>query len=158
MSTHRLADSPRLVAPGWLLAVAVFAATPWLSADVTEHRGRGTTSTNHNAPLASSTSTMQDGVRVREGAKIDKTGCFRKTGDRVTFYADDGKTRYRGLENLMLERIARTIEENPGQLEWQVTGVVTEYRGANFLLVTHAVLRTNGSRTPSQQLTRLGGR
>jgi hypothetical protein len=84
--------------------------------------------------------------RVREGTKIETTGYFRSTGDRVTFYSDEGKVRYRGLENLMLERIGRAIEDNPGQLEWSVAGIVTEYRGANFILVMHATLKANAGR------------
>ena len=158
MSARSMADFSRLVARGWLLAVATLTVTPLLWADVAEHRSPGATSTNRNSSLATPVATQSDGRRVREGTKIEKTGCFRTTGDRVTFYTDDGKTRYRGLENLMLQRIARTIAESPGQLEWQVTGIVTEYRGANFLLVTHAVLRTDSSRNKSGQLTRLGDR
>ncbi len=84
--------------------------------------------------------------RIREGTKIETTGYFRSTGDRVTFYSDEGKVRYRGLENLMLERIGQAIADNPGQLEWSVTGTVTEYRGANFILVMHATLKANAGR------------
>ena len=70
--------------------------------------------------------------RVREGTQIEATGYFRATGDRVTFYSEGGKTRYRSLENLTLERISRAIEDNPGQLEWTVSGLATEYRGAKL--------------------------
>lgn len=84
--------------------------------------------------------------RIREGTKVEATGYFRTTGDRVTFYSDGGKTRYRSLENLTLERISRAIEDNPGQLEWSVTGSATEYRGANYLLITYAAVKTNHGR------------
>ena len=47
-----------------------------------------------------------------------------------------------GLENLNLERISRAISNNPAQLEWMVSGEITEYRGANFLLVHRAILTT----------------
>ena len=46
-----------------------------------------------------------------------------------------------GLENLNLQRIARTIADNPVPLQWSVTGTITEYRGANFLFVRRAVLK-----------------
>ncbi len=87
--------------------------------------------------------------RIREGTEIvDQLGYFRMTGDRVTFFSEDGKGRLVGLENLNLERIARTIADNPGQLQWGVTGTITEYRGANYLFVRRAVLR---SRVQSSQ-------
>jgi len=80
--------------------------------------------------------------RIREGTKLEKTGYFKSAGDGVTFYTDEGKVRFRGLENLILERIARTIEDTPGQVEWNVRGTVTEFRGNNYLLITHAILKT----------------
>ena len=55
----------------------------------------------------------------------------------------------------MLQRIAQKIEEIPGQLEWNVSGIVTEYRGANFLLVTHALLKTNGDGSQAGQFKRV---
>jgi len=80
--------------------------------------------------------------RLREGTEIvDKLGLFRMTGDRATFFTEDGTGRYVGLENLNIERISRTISENPEELQWRVTGVITEYRGGNFLLVQRAVLK-----------------
>ena len=70
------------------------------------------------------------------------------TGDRVIFFSTDGealsgdgKARFVGLENLNLQRIARTIADNPVELQWGVTGTITEFRGANFLLVRRAVLK-----------------
>lgn len=81
--------------------------------------------------------------RIREGTEIvDQLGYFRMTGDRVTFFAEDGRGRLVGLENLNLERIARTIADNPGQLQWSVTGTITEYRGANYVFVRRAMLRS----------------
>ena len=84
---------------------------------------------------------------LREGTKIvDRLGHFRTTGDRMTFFTADGSRHFVALENLNLERIARTIEEDSAQLEWSVTGTVTEYRGANFLSVQCAILK--GERAP----------
>ena len=62
------------------------------------------------------------------------------SGGRVLFFTADGKRRFVGLENLNLERVARTIAESPQTLQWSVTGTITEYRGANFLLVRRAIL------------------
>jgi hypothetical protein len=86
--------------------------------------------------------------RWREGSRlIDQLGCFKVTGDHVTFVSSDGKLKFDGLENLAIERIARTIGDSPDQLEWSISGVITEYRGANYLLVTQAVLKTKGTRS-----------
>jgi len=89
--------------------------------------------------------------RIREGSEVSLTGSFRITGDRVTFYSKDGELRLRCLENLMLERIARLADRSPDMLEWKMRGTVTEFRGNNFLLVTHAVLmsKTPESTSPS---------
>jgi hypothetical protein len=86
--------------------------------------------------------------RWREGSRlIDQLGYFKLTGDRVTFVASDGKLKFDGLENLAVERIARTIGDNPDQLEWTVSGIITEFRGTNYLLVTQAVLKTKATRS-----------
>jgi hypothetical protein len=85
--------------------------------------------------------------RWREGSRlIDQVGSFRVTGDHVTFTSSDGKLKFEGLENLAIERIARTIGDSPDQLEWTISGIITEYRGANYLLVTQAVLKTKATR------------
>jgi hypothetical protein len=44
------------------------------------------------------------------------------------------------LENLQLERILRTLAESRAQRQCIVSGVITEFRGANYLLVTKAVI------------------
>ena len=88
-------------------------------------------------------SRLQTDGRMREGTEVvDQLGHFRVTGARVTFFTDDGQGRFVVLENLNLERIARTIADNPEQLQWGVTGTITEYRGANFLLLRRAALKS----------------
>ncbi len=83
------------------------------------------------------------GGRWREGTKmVDIGGQFRVTGDRVTFFSVDGKSRFACLENLNSERIARMVSESPDSLEWVIQGTITEFRQENYLLVTQAVLRT----------------
>lgn len=88
--------------------------------------------------------------RVREGTKLtDAPGYFTITGSRVTFIEAESGTRFAGLENLNLERISKMISKAPRQMDWNVSGEVTEYRGANFLLVRRAVLKT-GAGTPQK--------
>ncbi len=81
--------------------------------------------------------------RVREGTElVEALGNFEVTGDRATFFDRTTNRRFRVLENLALERVIRVVDDRPGRLAWRVTGVVTEFQGANFLLVTHAVANT----------------
>lgn len=88
--------------------------------------------------------------RLREGTQIsDQSGFFKVTGDRATFVSADGKHRFVGLENLNLERIVRTIKDDVDPLEWNVDGLITEYRGLNYLLITRATLKTKSSKLGS---------
>ena len=105
-----------------------------------------------NAPAADAVSPPhieggQVNGRWREGSRlIDQTGSFKLIGEHVVFISSDGKLKFDGLENLAVERIARTIGDSPDQLEWSISGLITEYRGANYLLVTQAVLKTKAAR------------
>ena len=94
----------------------------------------------------------QANLRVREGTEIvGQFGHFRMTGGRVVFFTTDGKRRFVGLENLHLERISRAIADSRHPLRWDVTGTITEYRGANFLLVRRAILKS-GPQSPGGRL------
>ncbi len=92
---------------------------------------------------ASRAAQLPNQIRLSEGTKqIDQVGYFKITGDRVTFFSQDGMSRYVGLENLNLQRIHRAIAGKPRQL-WSVSGMFTEYFGANYLFVERAVLVTD---------------
>ncbi len=99
--------------------------------------------------------------RLREGTKIvDQLGYFEtKGGESVTFIVEteDGILDFGGLENLNLERIVRTLSENPNRLTWSITGTVTEYQGANFLQIERAVLKTKNVRRAGEQQSEPSG-
>lgn len=80
--------------------------------------------------------------RIREGTRLtDVTGTFQSIGnENVSFSPSGSKDSFRVLENLALERISRTLDENRGPQKWIVSGLITEYRGSNYLLVTKAVI------------------
>lgn len=81
-------------------------------------------------------------VRLREGFKlVDQLGEFQRSGDQYSFFAKETYGVLRVLENLALERVARVLDDNPSMRVWSVTGVVTEYRNENYLLITRAVLK-----------------
>lgn len=72
---------------------------------------------------------------------INQAGYFLATGSRVAFVLADNKRNFIALENRNLERVAQAIAENAKQLEWIVSGTISEYRGENFLLVNRAELK-----------------
>jgi hypothetical protein len=75
---------------------------------------------------------------------VDQPGTFKLAGDRAIFFVGDGKQQLVGLENLNLERVVRVITDNPESLEWFVTGTISEYRGANYLLVRRVTFKNRG--------------
>ncbi|MBP86037.1 MAG: hypothetical protein CMJ64_04860 [Planctomycetaceae bacterium] len=78
--------------------------------------------------------------RAREGSKIvQQLGEFRETGGRIAFYPEGSTKSLVLLENLALERVSRDLEQ--GTRKWNVSGAITEYRGANYLLIERAVLK-----------------
>jgi len=90
-----------------------------------------------------------EGKIVLEGVRLhDELGEFKVRGDRAIFISNDGKLQFSGLENRNLERIVRKIADNPSQLTWAVTGMVTEYKSTNYLLITHAVIKSRSTTSP----------
>jgi hypothetical protein len=90
--------------------------------------------------------------RIREGTNIsEKSGQFQPTGDRLMFYLADTGQRLGTLENLNLERVAKMVGDSPEPLEWNVSGMVTEFQGVNYLLVERAVLKTKLQRRSAGQ-------
>jgi len=78
--------------------------------------------------------------RAREGTEVvDQTGSFQIVAERVVFVAERNSQRFVALENLNLERIARTVASHPYPLQWRISGRITEFRGNNFILVERAI-------------------
>ncbi|MDZ4820400.1 MAG: hypothetical protein SGJ20_15650 [Planctomycetota bacterium] len=82
------------------------------------------------------------GGRWREGARLFETpGMFKTSGERLVFASIDGKYRFACLENLNSDRVSRIVAESPDPLQWVVGGVITEFRGENYLLMNQAIIR-----------------
>jgi hypothetical protein len=82
------------------------------------------------------------GERQREGSRLtDVSGRFELAGDRIMFYPAGGRESYRLLENLALERVGQVLTESRAKQEWTVSGTLTEFRGANYLLLSKAVIK-----------------
>ena len=80
-------------------------------------------------------------LRIREGTKFkDKLVFFRQTGDRTVLYTAEGHQRFTCLENLVLERVLKVIQEKPGRDFWRIEGEFTEFCGENFILLRRAVI------------------
>ena len=91
--------------------------------------------------------------RLREGTRlIDVPGTFVSLGaDNVTFAPTGGKDAYRVLENLALQRVSQQLDENRGPRQWIVSGLITEFRGSNYLLVTKAVVQLQDGDSPTDR-------
>jgi len=84
------------------------------------------------------------GVRLREGMKfVNRVGELRDAGGRVAFYPDGETHSLPLLENLALERVSHDLDQT--HRKWSVTGIVTEYKGGNYLLLHRAVLKARVS-------------
>ena len=80
--------------------------------------------------------------RLREGTLLaQETAVFTISGDRIMVQLAQYPEPLRVLENLALERVWKMIDESRGR-QWSVSGMITEYRGQNFLLLSRAVLRS----------------
>jgi hypothetical protein len=91
--------------------------------------------------------------RLREGTRlIDVPGSFVSLGpDSVTFAPTGGKDAYRVLENLALQRVCLQLDDNRGPRQWVVSGLITEFRGSNYLLVTKAVVQLQDGDSPTNR-------
>jgi len=136
----------------WILSGASLAAllSTWAFAQMEPQPRTG-------APLEAGESA--DGEKqylIREGTEIvDQLGYFKITGDRATFDTLDGKRQFVGLENLNLARIVNTLSNWDGpDLQWSIDGTITEYRGANYVLVKRAVRKTRSDQPLTNPLGR----
>lgn len=120
------------------LFIALVAATPFAAAENPDPLRPMPTSSTVSALAGPLTKSSE---RLREGTKlIDVTGTFQAVGaDNISFLANGNKESYRLLQNLALQRISQSLEDNRALRQWTVSGTITEFRSANYLLVTKAV-------------------
>ncbi len=78
---------------------------------------------------------------LREGAEIEGVGTFKITGNRVMYCSEDGLS-LAVLENLALERVLRMLENSRQNHDWVVVGMVTEFRGNNYMLLKRAIIKS----------------
>ena len=75
-----------------------------------------------------------------EGDELNRQrGNFRRTSGRIWFVpSSDPKAAIACLENLMLQRITRALDDQSNFNDWLVSGELTQYDEANYLLVKAA--------------------
>ena len=78
--------------------------------------------------------------RLREGTTLRLRGRFDLVGERATFYAEDGSASFKTLENLALQRVVGAVRDSTVSRLWNVEATVTEFQGANFLLIRRATV------------------
>ena len=77
---------------------------------------------------------------MREGTVLtDIKGRFRKQGERFQFIEDGSNKTYKCLENLNLQRIDASQQDDDRKLAWIVSAKVTEFNRENFLVLEKAV-------------------
>ena len=84
-------------------------------------------------------------TRLREGTRItDQLGHFEPTGDGAVFRTERGGN-FGCLPNLNLERVVRMLRsfDNPENVRWSVSGLVTEFSGRNYVLLSKAIYKAN---------------
>ena len=86
--------------------------------------------------------------RLREGMKlVNRIGELHGVGGRVVFKLDGEPHSLQLLENLALERVIGDLDQT--NRKWSISGVVTEYKGGNYLLLQRAVLKARVSHPSS---------
>jgi hypothetical protein len=84
----------------------------------------------------------------REGTELrDEPGRFLSVGNRQSFVSTNGTT-YVVLENLNLERVGKIVDTSPEAVDWFISGKVTEYQGANYLLISRARRKASTAKLP----------
>ena len=77
---------------------------------------------------------------MREGALLSEVkGRFRKQGERLLCIEDGTNKSCQCLENLSLQRMEASQQDDDRKVAWIVSSKVTEFKGENFLLVEKAI-------------------
>jgi hypothetical protein len=125
-------------------------------ADVTSELKTTSQATTTAAPTNSSAGEANAAAhRLREGTQFtNRIGRFRVSGDSLTFI-DESNREIGGLPNLNLERIIRMLKavDEPENVRWSVSGVITEFSDRNYLLISRAVYKAAAPPPPPESLS-----
>ncbi len=77
---------------------------------------------------------------MREGTVLaDVKGRFKKQGERFVFTDEATNKPYKCLENLCLQRVATSQQDDDRKVMWLVSAKVTEFNNENFLIIEKSV-------------------
>jgi len=77
---------------------------------------------------------------LREGAVLAEIkGRFKKQGERFVFTDEATNKSYKCLENLCLQRVVASQQDDDRKVIWLVAAKVTEFNNENFLLLEKSV-------------------
>jgi len=138
---------------GVLVALLVAALVPLALVTTSDARAQTPPTRRTSRQLAGDitrVSPPQVGSIAREGTELtEHHGQFKANGGRWVFHSIDGTLHLTVLENLALERVTRMNNESDRALDWVIEGVVTEFQGDNFLLLTQARVKNRPPRRGS---------
>jgi hypothetical protein len=78
---------------------------------------------------------------LREGTAIaESKGRFKLVDDRILFSDESLGKSFKCLENLMLQRIKGSLNDDEGfRQRWSISGKISEFNGENFLWLDRAI-------------------
>ncbi|MCA9194787.1 MAG: hypothetical protein KDB03_23610 [Planctomycetales bacterium] len=80
---------------------------------------------------------------MREGTRIEsQVARCQLSGERLVLSFESFQVI--ALENLATQRMLKAMNDDPNDVQWQITGEVTEFQGQNYLYV-HRVTRASKS-------------
>ena len=120
--------------------VGVIMLTVAMIANMTDHGSlmRGTSVSAEDRPTLSQMAS--EAALLREGTALtDLKGRFRKQVDRLVFVEDGTNRSYKCLENLCLQRVASSLQDEDRKLVWLISAKATEFNEENFLILDKAM-------------------
>ena len=82
----------------------------------------------------------KDESLLREGTPlVEVKGRFRRQSERFQFMEEGNNKSYTCLENLSLQRVDASQQDDDRKVIWLVSARVTEFKGENFLILEKAV-------------------
>lgn len=148
MTLHQIEAAPHALRIVFRISLALLVVILAERAAIYSHGEPGISSEadplqpNYTTPQAEDAATHNT-QRLREGTILtDVIGRFKVSGDRAIFTITGTGRSFGGLENLNLARVTNILRDDP-EADWSISGLVTEHRGLNFLLIQKAIRKTS---------------
>ena len=136
------------------IALVMLCPAVWVCGQIDSGSGESGAADDNSAP---SPDQPESAARLREGTKLENVaGRFAVSGDRIAFFPARDESSLPLLENLSLERVGQMLTTVGEERTWAVSGMVTEFQGKNFLLLSRATMKNEvvelpGDETPAAE-------